>query len=436
MRKLYAVFKREYLQAVRKKMFIIMTFLTPVLMTLVMTLPAMLVRRGVSDKRIAVIDGTGRLREAFSDATPVPPADPRLAAATGPTGGMEFVYVPAGATNAEALTKQHLAALHNQTKGENAFDAIVSIPPALFTQDDLPVTLYSRSAADIVVQERVERRVERAIQRLRLGQAGIPAGEVENYLKGVVIDAIQVTRSGAEKRGGEANLMIGFVFVALLIVPVFIYGVEVMRGIIQEKNDRIVEVLISSVTPTQLLAGKILGVAAVGLTQLAVWVAIASIAAAQQLFVARMAGINVLQFLRPSLFAYFIIFFVLAYLLFVCVYAIGGAACSTERDAQQMLAPILIVLMLPWFLMIPILTNPDSTLAVVLSLVPFFAPITMFVRLVVSDPPLWHVVLSIAVTVGTIWALLTMTGKIFRVGILSTGKRVTIPEIWRWLRVA
>jgi len=435
MRKLYAVFKREYLQAVRKKMFIIMTFLTPVLMTLVMTLPAMLIRRGVSDKRVAVIDGTGRLRDAFSDAVPAPDMDPRLAAAAGNTGGMQFVYIPASESNAAELTKQHLLDLRNQSK-TNAFDAIVSIPPALLTQRDLPVTLYSRSAADVVVQERVERRVERAVQRLRFAEAGIPPNEVENYLKGIAIDAVQVTRSGVEKRGGEANLMIGFVFVALLIVPVFIYGVEVMRGIIQEKNDRVVEVLISSVTPTQLLAGKILGVAAVGLTQLAVWVTVASLFAAQQLFVARMAGINVLQFLRPSLFAYFIVFFVLAYLLFVCIYAIGGAACSTEKDAQQMVAPILVVLMLPWFLMIPILTNPDSTLAVALSLVPLFAPITMFVRILVSDPPLWHIALSIALTVGTIWLLLTITGKIFRVGILSTGKRVTIPEIWRWLRVA
>lgn len=436
MSKTFVVFKREYLQAVRKKMFIVMTFLMPVFMTLVMALPAMLLRRGVGQKRVVVIDGTGRLQAAFSDDVGAEGPLPDVMGAAAASDQMTFVYVVANESNLTQLSAQHVAQLRLPPEAGVSTDAVVTIPARLLAEPTLAVTLYSRSAADLVVQDRVHRRLQRVIQRLRLEEAGVSKSKVEDYLTDIEVSAVQVTRSGDEKRGGEANLMIGIVFVALLIVPVFVYGVEVMRGIIQEKTDRVVEVLISSMTPSELLFGKILGIAAVGLTQLAVWVTIASLAAGHSLLAARLAGINVLQFLRPSLLAYFVLFFVLAFLIFVSLYAMAGAACNSERDAQQLLAPILLIVMLPWFLMVPILTNPDSPMAVTLSLIPLFSPITMFVRILVSDPPLWHVMLSIALTVGTIYALMLMTAKIFRVGILSYGKRVTIPELWRWLKVA
>ena len=143
-----------------------------------------------------------------------------------------------------------------------------------------------------------------------------------------------------------------------------------------------------------------------------------------------------MQFLRPEVFIYFLVFFILGYLMMVCVYAIGGAACTSERDAQQLLAPIIMVMMLPWFLMMPILTNPDSTLAVVLSMIPLFAPMAMFARVLVSEPPLWQIFLSILLTLGTIYVFLVAAAKIFRVGVLTYGKRPTIPELWRWMKVA
>jgi ABC-2 type transport system permease protein len=209
-----------------------------------------------------------------------------------------------------------------------------------------------------------------------------------------------------------------------------------MRGIIQEKTDRVVEILVSSMSSSQLLIGKIFGVALVGLTQIGVWLLLAGGAATFAAATASFAGFDVLQFLHPSFFVYFVVFFVLAYLTYVCAYAIGGAACNSEKEAQQLIMPITMFMMLPWFLMAAIITNPDSTLTVAFSLSPVFGPLTMFVRTLVGDPPMTHVLLSIAISLVTVSVLLWITTKIFRVGILSYGKRPTIPELWRWIKVA
>ena len=209
-----------------------------------------------------------------------------------------------------------------------------------------------------------------------------------------------------------------------------------MRGIVQEKSERIVEVLISSMSPRQLLTGKIIGVAAVGLTQVGVWLTIIAAAGTFGAASAIEAGFDVTQFLRPMVFVYFVLFFILGYLTNVCVYAVAGAACNTDKEAQQLVAPIQMMMMLPWFVMFAIITNPDSTLSVGLSLVPVYGPITMFVRTLVSEPPVWHVLLSIAVSIVTILVFFYGTAKIFRVGILAYGKRPTLPELWRWLKVA
>ncbi|PYQ49807.1 MAG: hypothetical protein DMF59_12535, partial [Acidobacteria bacterium] len=130
---------------------------------------------------------------------------------------------------------------------------------------------------------------------------------------------------------------------------------------------------------------------------------------------AAMAGVNVMQFLRPIVFLYFPIFFLLAYFTFVCIYAIGGAVCNSEKEAQQLIAPISMIMMLPWFLMFVIITNPDAKMSVAFSLSPVFGPITMFVRTLVSEPPVWHILLSIAISIATILAFFWVTAKIFRV---------------------
>lgn len=451
MKKMFAVMKREYLQAVRKKTFIIMTLLLPFLMAGITILPGLVLAKGMGSKRIAVLDGTGRLEEAF--AKPNAPeeeetgkTDARQEARKALSGRqrrpdipaqMQIEYVnQAGAADLDAAVKPFLTRLSLEKEAKDKLEGVFVIPASAVDDPESQMTYYSRSSTDVMTQERMARLANKSLQRMRLSANGIRPELVADLLEDLPVEAVQLSRSGEKKTGGELNFIVAFIFGALLILPSFVYGQETMRGIVQEKTDRVVEVLISSVSPLQLLTGKILGVAAVGLTQIFVWLTMAGVIGAYGAAALVMADVNLTQFIRPIVFVYFFIFFVLAYLTYVCIYAIAGAVCNSEKEAQQFIMPIMMVMMMPWFLMMPIVLNPDAPFAVGFSLSPVFGPITMFVRALVTDPPLWHILVSIGVSVLTIAAFFWVTAKIFRIGILSYGKRPTIPEILRWVRVA
>ncbi len=442
MKKLIAVFKREYLAAVRKKMFIIMTFLLPILMIALFILPSLIMVKGMGEKRVVVLDGTGQLKSAF--ARPNEPTKEEKEAAKKPTRrsrstlptSIRIEYISrAGDTNLEQSARPYLDRLTQKQKG-SGLDGVLLIPADAITSIDAKLKYYGRSSTDFITQERLGSLTNSAVQRIRLAAKGINPEEVERLMSEMRVDAVQISKTGEQKKGGAGNFFIGFIFAALLVMPSFIYGLEIMRGIIQEKSDRVVEVLVSSMTPSQLLIGKILGVAAVGLTQISVWIAMGVVAGIFGGAAVAMAGVNVMQYISVATFAYFLIFFVLAYLTYVCIYAIGGAVCNSDKEAQQLIAPFTMIMMLPWFLMAPIITSPDSKLSVGFSLAPVFGPLTMFVRTLVSEPPAWHIAVSILFSIGTIAVFFWVTAKIFRVGILSYGKRPTIPELWRWMKVA
>jgi len=440
MNKMFAVLKREYLSTVRKKMFVFMTIFVPVLMAGLFLLPAMMVSRGIGDKHVAVIDGTGELREAFTRVNEQPsqsakPLTRKQQRAQLPQT-IQVEYVDRrGETKMKEASQPYLHRISSDDK-KTKLDGVLIIPADAFNGEHATLTFYSRSSTDFFTQERLARVANKTIQTRRLTARGIEPNAIEALTREVPVEGVQLSKSGAETKGGEGNLLIGFLFAALLILPSFVHGVEIMRGIIQEKTDRVVEILISSMTPTELLTGKVTGLALVGLTQITAWLLMTAILGSYGAATAMLAGMTLTNFLRPMVFVWFFIFFLLAYFTYVCVYAIAGAVCNTEKEAQQMIAPVSIIMMLPWFIMLPIITNPDSPLAVTLSMLPVFGPITMFVRTLVSEPPLWHIAVSIVVSLLTIAAFFKATAKIFRVGILSYGKRPTVPELWRWLKVA
>jgi len=438
-RKIVAVLKREYFATVRKKMFIFMTLFFPVLIAGLMFLLIVLMGGALGEKRVAVIDGTGRLADVFS--TPLRPEAPNLREAMRSRGNdlpqtLQLEYLDARRQSLQEAAKPYLSRLAAGKKKTGGLDAVLVVPSNAFDDPQAKMTFYSRTATDIMTQERLAAVANRAVQRQRLADRGITRDQLSAIMRQVDVEGVQISRSGEYKKSGELNFIFAFILAALLIIPAFMYGLEIMRGIVQEKSDRVIEVLISSMTPFELLTGKISGIAMVGLTQIGVWLLILGGVAAFGAAVATTAGINILQFLRPSLFFYFILFFILGYLTYVCVYAVAGAACNTDKEAQQLMFPIQMVMMIPWFVMTPIITNPDSSMAVTMSLMPVFGPVTMFARTVASDPPVWHILLSIAVSLVTILAFFWVTAKIFRVGILSYGKRPTIPELWRWMKLA
>lgn len=444
MNKMFAVLKREYLQTVRKKSFIIMTLIFPFLMAALMILPGLLMAKGMGVKRIAILDGTGKLREAFARPNERPKLDPKKEAEKALSGNrrpelpttMQVEYVDMAGKNVDAAAKSYLDRLGRDKDAADKLEGILVIPGTAISAEDVKLTYYSRSATDVMTQERLARMTNKSLQRLRLTENGMDSNAIEQLMRDVPVTGVQLSRSGEQKKGGELNFIVAFLFGALLVLPSLIYGQEIMRGIVQEKSDRVVEVLISSMSPMHLLSGKILGVAMVGLTQIFVWLTMLGLVGAFGAAVATMADINLAQFIRPMVFIYFFVFFVLAYLTYVCVYAVAGAACNTEREAQQFMGPIMIFMLMPWILMMPIVLNPDAPFAISFSLAPVFGPITMFVRTLVSEPPLWHILVSIGVSVLTILLFFWVTAKIFRIGILSYGKRPTIPELWRWLKVA
>ena len=438
MRKVLAVLKREYLQVVRKKSFWILSILMPVFLLGLMVGPALLMRRGLAGKRVAVLDGTGRLRTAFETAsgTAMSPPMPGRRSRRSDSMRIAFEYVPVEGDPQAARAPYMERLTDRRTPKDRRLQGVVTIPRDAFENPDAKVTFYSRSAADFVTQERVARIVSEAVTRERLVARGIPADDTERLLARVKVDNIQLSRGGEERKGGELNFLAAFVFAALLLIPMFAYGQEIMRGIVQEKTDRVVEILISSMAPMQLLSGKILGLAAAGLTQVAIWMAMAGGVAGITGAGAAATGMSALGSFDLRLIPYFLIFYVLGYLTYASVYAIGGSVTNSEKEAQQFVAPIMFFLLIPWFLATVIIQSPESPMAVTLSLIPIFAPVTMFMRIVVSEPPLWEIALCIVLSIVTIYGMFWVTAKIFRTGILSYGKRPTIPELWRWLKVA
>ncbi|HEY2323503.1 MAG TPA: ABC transporter permease [Thermoanaerobaculia bacterium] len=432
MKKMLVVFKREYLQAVRRKMFIFMTFAFPALMAALMFIPTFLMVRGLGEKHVAVLDGTGQLRDAYLHPVANRPRTDlqRVQQSREVPQAMQFEYV-----DHVADPKPYLSRMTQQSK-DGQLDGVLIVPPDALTNSDAHLKYYSRTATDFISQERLSSMTNHAVQRDRLQARGLDSEVLNRAMTEMTLDSVQLSKTGEEKKGGSANFIVGFVLCALLILPTIVSGLDVMRGIIQEKSDRVVEVLISSVTPAELLIGKILGTAAVGLTQIGVWLVMLFAISTYGAAIISVAGINLSQFIRLQTFIYFPIFFVLAFLTYVCIYAIGGAACNSDREAQQLIAPITMVMFLPWFILVALITNPDSALSTSFSMAPVFGPMTMYVRTLVSDPPPIQIAISIVVSVATIALFLWVTAKIFRVGILSYGKRPTIPELWRWMKVA
>ena len=443
MRKLWAVLKREYRETVRKPSFLVMTVLAPFLLAALMLVPAFLATKGLGERRVAVLDGTGRLRavadELRKETASLPPIarSGRGERTGGPVGKIDPEYVDLSGADLKNELGPYLDRLAKEgVPRKLRLDGVLLVPAEALDGPAAKLSYFSRSAADLLAQERLGRVVNRALQRERLAATGLSPSEADLLLQALPVQSVQVTKSGKERTGGESSFLVAMLFLTLLFVPSLVYGQEVMRGVIQEKTDRVVEILVSSMTPMELLSGKILGMAAIGLTQIAVWVTMAGLVAGPALSQAQAAGVDLSSVLRPSVAVWFVVFFLLSYLVTVGIYAAGGAIVSSEKEAQQVLTPVVFVLLVPWFLLMPILTSPDATLSVVLSLVPIYTPMTMFIRLLVSEPPAWQVALSLLLSVATIVFLLKATAKIFRAGLLATGKRPTIPELWRWLKEA
>jgi len=267
--------------------------------------------------------------------------------------------------------------------------------------------------------------------------------DFDAILAGGELEVFLLEAGGAGMNESDPQFLGAFIGALMLYMTILLYAVAVMRATLEEKTSRVVEILISSIRPSELMLGKILGVGSVGLTQLAVWVIFGVLAFTM--------GLPALVSARPELVdpemisaalpgaglaALFMALFIGGYFLYAAVYAAVGAMCSTEEEAQQAQFPVVMLLIFPVMFLMPIIENPNSALAVGTSLVPFFSPILMYARVATGSVPLWQVLTAIFLLFAGVLVVAWLAGRIYRVGLLMQGKRPTLPELWRWVRAA
>jgi len=233
----------------------------------------------------------------------------------------------------------------------------------------------------------------------------------------------------------------GFVGSFFLYFVLLVYGTQVMRAVLEEKTGRIVEIILSSVRPWELMLGKVLGVGAVGLTQLGIWLlsGLLIVSLGIPALVALIPAGEVPAEIREALpgvgvGAFFLVCFLLGYFIYASLFAAVGAMCSSEEEAQQLQFPVVSLVIIPVILLMPVLERPETAFAVSVSLFPFFSPILMFARVAAGAAAWWEATLSVVLMTGTLFGTAWVAGRIYRVGILMQGKRPTVPELWRWLR--
>ncbi|MGA9355234.1 MAG: ABC transporter permease [Terriglobales bacterium] len=432
MRNTWLIIKREYLERVRTKSFLVLTLLAPAIMTALMVLPAKLATMGDKIQHIVVVTSTPQFgemvrRELLSPSLADKDDDennPQSNAAKPAVENQYLIDVDSNPTEAER------ASLRDKVTSK-AIDGYLWLSDGALAAGK--VTFASRSVANSSERSRLSDELSRIMERERLSKNGISGEQADLLLKPIKVEGIRVEQ-GRETKGGSGKKFLEVVIMVMLIyVAVLFYGISVMRSVLEEKNSRVMEVLLSSATSTELMIGKIFGVGAVGLTQIAVWVLMAGAFALPSL--AMNMDLSELA-VPPAVLVAFAAFFLLGFLLYSTLYAAIGAITTTEQEGQQLQFIIVIPLVLSVFMLSSVVRTPDAPLVAWLSMFPFFAPVLMYARIVLQTPPAWQIALSLILLIATIAGLLVLCARIYRVGVLIYGKRPNLPEILKWLKYA
>jgi ABC-2 type transport system permease protein len=455
MKKIILIIRREYLTRVKKRSFIIMTILGPLLMAAVFIVPIYLATMSNESKTIAVLDESSFFVEKFKDSE-----------------NIKFHYLVSDLNSAK----------ENISKSGDY--ALLYIPKTAVSLPENAI-IYAKTQVNMQVKEYIKDVMSRQLEELKL-EARIrdiqPAtGEnitTDDILKSIKanvdISTIKIDTSGKEEKSyPEVSMVLGMFSGILIYFFIFLFGSQVMRGIIEEKTSRIVELIISSVKPFQLMMGKIIGVGLVGLTQFLLWVVLTfgivtivtssfadrfkSKSTSEQLMTGQtrviqgdkiitpsdpamerkdnvnevFAAINTIDF--PVMLSSFLFFFLFGYLLYAALFAAIGSAVDSESDTQQFMLPITIPLIFSFVMAQYIMQEPQGQMAFWFSMIPLTSPVIMMVR-IAFGVPYWQVILSMVLLLlgflGTTW----MAGKIYRTGILMYGKKVNYKELWKWIR--
>jgi ABC-2 type transport system permease protein len=416
------VAQREFMVRVRSRQFIIMTLLGPFLFSLMFVIPALLARYDSDKQTIWVHDASGLFAGAFQS--------------EGEVVFREFNRQPDGWRD-------------SLQSGEGL--GFLLIDPAIDLNNPTGFRYYSERPPGVATSDRITRAISDRIQQLKLKQRGLDAGFVDSLRTEVNLQTLRVTGEGEENSSTGAATVVGFMAAFIMYLFIFLYGSMVVRGVVEEKASRVMEVLVASVRPFDLMLGKILGIAAVGLAQFVVWIALTAglVALAQAAFLGGaqatsapmaesppdgfegiMLGLGTLNL--PFLLSMFLFYFISGYLLYAALFAAIGSAVDNEADTQQLMFPVTIPIILAIIVAQMVVQNPGSPLSFWFSMIPFTAPILMAVRLPFGVPA-WELALSMSLMVIGFLATTWIAARIYRVGVLMYGKKPTFREIFKWV---
>jgi ABC-2 type transport system permease protein len=437
MSKTFVVLKREFLEFVQTKTFVIATLLGPLLMIGFIALEVfILTRSGGGDYTLAVIDQTEqRIGQQFVTALP--------GVAGSAVIGKPITY-KTSLIERPANVRAVIDSLEQRVQADSLHGYLV-IPPGIVTGEQ--AQYFGSNATSQSVTNGLRMTLQNTVQSTRLQAEGIDPSKVGAALAPVALDAEKTGSKGV--RGSAAGgQMIGMFMAFAMYLVVLLYGAAIMNGVLEEKRDKIVEVIVSSLRARDLLVGKVLGIAGAGLLQMLVWVFTVGIVLAYASSIATILNLspekaqalnavsNILPKVPLSVGVIFLAFFVGGFFLYSTIYATVGAIATTNQEAQQLVFPAIMPFMIGFFMSMVAAQSPDTGMAVAGSLIPFTSPLVMPIRAVAGSASSLEIALSLALLVVTGMLILYLAAKIYRVGIFATGKRPTMAELGRWLRAS
>lgn len=413
MKKILAVARWEYMEKIKSKIFLVGLLVTPIIMVGMGVLPTLFATQPDEESRIiGVIDRGGKIIEPFTDRMQsrylLEDKQPNyiiLPLAVGPGLNMRDAVVDG-----------------NYRVASGSIDGYFIVPDK---ETDTVVEYRSKNVADFAIPSRIEENLKTVIAEQRVAALGLDPGILKKVTVKMDVRMVKISEKGEKEESGfERVFLSAYVFLMMLFLLIVTSGQMLVRSVIEEKSNRIVEVLVSSCSPTELMAGKVLGLSGLGLTQMGFW-ALIGVAASLQF------GMNLIE---PSHALLLVVYFILGYLFYAAIFIAAGSPLNTEQEAQQITSYLVLVLVLPIVLALPAMKDPGATWIRVLTYIPFLTPTMMALRIPIQMPALWEILLTIVIMVISIYGAMVVAGRIFRVGILLTGKSPQIKEILRWIK--
>ncbi len=422
--------RREYLARIRSKGFWMGTVILPLFLAGMFILPAYVLSKSTSHLHVALVDGTGALGPGIAR---------RLAEGDTSFGPSATIVVDVEAPGADREAQRRALdarLLDEKADAGQRIDAWIWIDAEGLSRGK--AEYHARSVSNTLTQSILERAISTEVREMRLTRAGYDPQTVKPLLAPVELETVKVSKEGSHAEAGEAGFFLAYAIFFLLYTILLIWGQQVLHGVLEEKSSRVVEVIVSSARPEELMMGKLLGIGAAALTQFSIWLATA-VALTAPAVVASLAflpeGLAIPSLTVAQALA-IVAFFVLGFFVYASLYAAVGSSFNNIQEATQLAWLPSSMIILPLFFMFPVINDSSSTLAVVTSLIPPLTPILMPLRIAVEMPPAWQIGLAIVLTALFVYGMIRLCGRIYRVGILMYGKKPTLGEILRWARRA